>query len=106
MNYSKYIKFFAKPMKFNSFFALIIFQLLKTFSKKGEQIISKNDLLIFFNSYSFDKNKKSIKKKDIKEILKNIQQVGAPIKYAFEIIPFRKNGLNFIGLANNFIYLE
>ena len=95
MNYSQYIKSFVKPLGFNGFFGLIVFQLLKTFSKKGEQIISKNDLLIFFNSYSFDKdiNKKSIKKKDIKEILKNISKVGAPLKYAFEIIPFRINGL-------------
>ena len=93
MNYSKYLKTFANPLGFNEFFSLIIFQLLKTFTKKGEQIISKNDLIIFFDSYSFDKKEKKLKKKDIKEILNNIQKIGAPIKYAFEIIPFRKNGL-------------
>ena len=93
MNYLQYLKTFANPLGFNEFFSLIIFQLLKTFTKKGEQIISKNDLIIFFDSYTFNKKEKKPKKKEIKEILNNIQKIGAPIKYAFEIIPFRKNGL-------------
>ena len=93
MNYSQYIKTFSKPLGFNEFFSLIIFQLLKTFSKKGEQIISKNDLKLFFESYSLEKKEKSPKKKDIKEILEHIQNKAAPIKYAFEIIPFKRNGL-------------
>ena len=93
MNYSKYLKSLANPLGFNEFFALIIFQLLKTFSKRGEQLISKNDLIIFFESYSLNNKEKKPKKKNIKEILNYIQKIGAPIKYAFEIIPFRINGI-------------
>ena len=58
MNYSQYLKTFANPLGFNEFFSLIIFQLLKAFTKKGEQIISKNDLIIFFDSYTFNKKEK------------------------------------------------
>ena len=48
MDYSKYKKDFAEPLQLDEFFSLILFQLLKTFSKNGVQEISKNDLLIFF----------------------------------------------------------
>ena len=93
MNYSEYLSSFANPLGLDDFFALIIFQLLKTFSDKGEQIISKNDLKMFFDSYSLEKNIKKTKNKDIKEIIEYIITSAAPIKYAFEILPFRKTGL-------------
>ena len=93
MNYQQFLKSFAEPLSLDEFFALIIFQLLKSFSENGEQIISKNDLLIFFESYSLNKKETKSKNKDIKEIIKYIKKIGAPIKYAFEIIPFRINGL-------------
>ena len=93
MNYQDYLIFFSKPLDLDEFFALIIFQLLKSFSPNGEQIVSKNDLLMFFESYSLNKKENKSKNKDIKEIIKYIKKIGAPLKYAFEIIPFRKNGL-------------
>ena len=99
MNFSEYKKHFSEPLGLNEFFSLILFQLLKTFSKKGEQQISKNDLLLFFESYSFENDKSNLfssnktKKKDIKEVINNINKIGAPLKYSFEIIPFRKNGI-------------
>ena len=93
MSYSEYLSSFANPLGFDNFFSLIIFQLLKTFSDNGEQIISKNDIFMFFDSYSLEDKKNKIKKKDIKEIIKYNKKLGAPLKYAFEIIPFRKNGL-------------
>ena len=99
MNYSKYKNDFSEPLQLDEFFSLILFQLLKTISKKGEQQISKNDLLMFFESYSHESNQMNIinlnksKKKDIKSILNTIEEFGAPIKYALEIIPFRSNGI-------------
>ena len=71
MNYSKYINDFSEPLQLDEFFSLILFQLLKTFSKKGEQQISKNDLLLFFESYSYESNKMNIinLNKNIKKIL-------------------------------------
>ena len=99
MNYSNYKKNFSAPLRLDEFFSLILFQLLKTFSKNGEQQISKTDLLMFFESYSLENNKINInkitksRKKDIKEIIKKVEQVGAPINYAIEILPFRSNGI-------------
>ena len=99
MNYAKYKKYFSKPLHLNQFFSLILFQLLKTFSKNGEQIIYKNDLLIFFESYSVENDKINLNnlngynKKDIKEIIQYIENLGPPLKYALEIIPFRSNGI-------------
>ena len=110
MNYSKYKKDFSEPLQLDEFFSLILFQLLKTFSKNGEQEISKNDLLIFFESYSSENNKITIndinknKKKDIKEILHKIKGVGAPINYAIEIIPFRSNGIISSSELINYLY--
>ena len=96
MNYSQFRKHFCNKLSWNEFFSLILFQLLKTISPKGEQQISKKDLIIFFESYSFENdiinsNKKS--KKSIKEVIQRIEEIGAPLKYSLETIPFRKNGI-------------
>ena len=95
MNFSQYSKNFAEPLNLNDFFSLTLFQLLKSISKNGEQQISKNDLLIFFESYSFEneKLKANPKTRDIKGIINKIGNLGAPLNYAIEIIPFRKNGI-------------
>ncbi len=95
MNYSEYNKKFAEPLNLNDFFSLTLFQLLKTISNKGEQQISKYDLLMFFESYSFEneKLKTPTKKKDIKELINKIEELGAPLNYSLEIIPFRRNGI-------------
>ena len=109
MNFSEYKKSFADKINLNEYFSLILFQLLKTFSKKGEQQISKNDLLMFFESYSIDNNinlnnSKKVKTKDIQKIIKKIKYLGAPLKYALEIIPFRRNGI--ISSSELIIYLN
>jgi len=96
MNYTQFRKNFCKKLSWDEFFSLILFQLLKTISPKGEQQISKKDLIMFFESYSFENdiinlNKK--RKKTIKEIIQRIEQIGAPLKYSLETIPFRKSGI-------------
>ena len=96
MNYTQFRKNFCKKISWNEFFSLILFQLLKTISPKGEQQISKKDLIMFFESYSFENdiiNLSKKRKKTIKEVIERIGQIGAPLKYALETIPFRKNGI-------------
>ena len=109
MNFSEFKNTFANKLNLNEYFSLILFQLLKTISKKGEQQISKNDLLMFFESYSLENDLNLFtsikrKKKGVQEIIKKIQYLGAPLKYAFEIIPFRKNGI--ISTSELIIYLK
>ena len=96
MNYTQFRKNFCKKLSWNEFFSLILFQLLKTISPKGEQQISKKDLIMFFESYSFENdiiNLSKKRKKTIKEVIERIGQIGAPLKYALQTIPFRKNGI-------------
>ena len=89
MDYSNYTKNFSEPLKLNDLFSLTLFQLLKTISKNGTQLINKNDLLIFFDSFS---NKNLINEKKHKNI-PNLIEIGAPINFAFENLPFRKSGI-------------
>ena len=112
MNYSQFEEHFGKKIDLNISMINIIFHLLKHTSLKGErqQLISKNDLLMFLQMYcceedksnfinGFNNNKKEDENEEglslsqIKNIITTIEQNGPPIKYSFEKLPFRGNGL-------------
>ena len=104
MNMSQYNLFFSRPLNMEPSLALTVFQLLKTIMPNGEQLLDKNDLLMFLESYSScsdvsnihyskNRNKEDQKVENVQRIVNDIEQKSSPIKYAFESIPFRRNGL-------------
>ena len=104
MNLSQYNLFFSKPLNIEPNLAMGIFQLLKTIMPNGEQILDKDDLIMFLESYSlnsdicnikYNRNKTIEEQKIqiIEKIIETIELNASPIKYAFECIPFRKSGL-------------
>ena len=104
MNLSQYNLFFSKPLNMEPVLAMTVFQLLKTIMPNGEQLLDKNDLIMFLESYSANTDISNIKfnknenKEDqtiegILKIVENIEFFSSPIKYAFESIPFRRNGM-------------
>ena len=108
MNLSQYNLFFSRPLNMEPSLALTVFQLLKTILPSGEQLLDKNDLLMFLESYSScsdisniqyniqyskNRNKEDQKVENVQRIVNTIEQNSSPIKYAFESIPFRRNGL-------------
>ena len=110
MNLSQYNLFFAKPLNLDPLLSTNIFQLLKIIMPNGEQLLDKNDLLIFLESYSSSNNKflEMSKSKDkieeMQKLVEYIENNSPPIKYAFEIIPFRRNGM--LSSAEIIIYLQ
>ena len=54
MNLEQYNLNFVKPLNIQPEVSLTIFQLLKTISNEGDQLISKNDLIAFLESYITD----------------------------------------------------
>jgi hypothetical protein len=70
----------------------------------GEQLLDKNDLMMFLESYSGNeelsnikfsdnKNKEDQKIEGIQKIINTIETFTSPLKYAFESIPFRRSGM-------------
>ena len=112
MNLSQYNLFFAKPLNIEPILATTIFQLLKIIMPNGEQLLDKNDLLMLLESYSStDGNNNSVinnqsddKIIQIKNLVDYIENNSPPMKYAFEIIPFRRNGM--IASTEMLIYLQ
>ena len=110
MNLSQYNLFFSKPLNIEPQLATTIFQLLKTIMPNGEQLLDKNDLIMFLESYcTMNDIPLEIKKSDDKiEQMKNlvdyIENNYPPMKYSFEIIPFRRNGM--ISSTELIIYLQ
>ena len=110
MNLSQFNLFFAKPLNMEPSLATNIFQLLKTIMPNGEQLLDKNDLLMFLESYTSINNeflKKEETKDNIEEIEKLVEYIEnnfPPMKYAFEIIPFRRNGM--ISSTELILYLQ
>ena len=109
MNYNQFIDKFCKKLNISSASYNAIFHILKQTSlKTKQQLISKNDLLMFLQIYCYETDKSNFingfnKKEDeddeglslstIKNIVTNIEQNGPVLKYSFEKIPFRCNGL-------------
>ena len=117
MNFSQFEENFGKKMNLSSYTTNIIFNLLKHTSLKGEklQLISKSDLLMFLQAYCCEsnisnyynygfkndsdndndneENEEGLSLSTIKNIVTVLEQNGPPLKYSFEKIPFRLNGL-------------
>ena len=111
MNLSQYNLFFSKPLNIEPKLSTIIFQLLKTIMPNGEQLLDKNDLLMFLESYSLTNDispieikKSNDKIESMKNLIDYIENNYPPMKYAFEIIPFRRNGM--ISSTELLLYLE
>ena len=111
MNLSQFNLFFAKPLNIESSLATNIFQLLKTIIPNGEQLLDKNDLLMFLESYTSINDEFFIKKEETKDKIEEIEKLVeyiennfSPLKYAFEIIPFRRNGM--ISSTELILYLQ
>ena len=100
MNLQNYNINFAKPLEIEPLISLTIFQLLKNISPSGEQLISKNDLISFLESYVSDnenileENEKNDDENEnkIREIIFNLEKNGPNFKTAIENVPFNKNG--------------
>ena len=100
MNINQYNLNFVKPLNIKPDISKIIFQLLSRISPEGEKLISKFDLITFLESYITEndniiinnENDDPNKEIDIKNIIKDLEKNGPAIKYAFEKIPFSRNG--------------
>ena len=108
MNLEQYNLNFVKPLNIQPEVSLTIFQLLKTIYNEGDQLISKNDLIAFLESYITDNDNINLMDDTLlnerittAEILQNLENNGAPIKYAFEKIPFSRNGVLTINEIRN-----
>ena len=114
LTYTLFVDNFAKKLNISSPTQDALFNLLKHTKNKEEkqQLISKKDLITFLESYACENdsynnilNEKNNEKKEtseenealsiahIKNIVKKIEENYPPLKYAFESIPFRTNGL-------------
>ena len=86
---------FIKPLKMDYSLGVAIFQLLKTFTNKNEQVMTKNVLFMFLESYTssnlfFDTAKKN---QNIESIVMSIEKNGCPIIYCLEAIDYSNNGI-------------
>ena len=110
MNLSQYNLLFVKPLNLEQSLATNIFQLLKTIMPNGEQLLDKNDLLMFLESYSLndndylEMNESKDKIEEIEKLVEYIENNSPPLKYAFEMIPFRKNGM--LASSEIILYLQ
>ena len=114
LTYTLFVDNFAKKLNISSPTQDALFNLLKHTKNKEEkqQLISKKDLITFLESYACENdsynnilNEKNNEKKEtseenealsiahIKNIVKKVEENYPPLKYAFESIPFRTNGL-------------
>ena len=103
MNLNQYNENFVRPMKIEPEISLTIFQLLKTISPEGEQLIFKNDLISFLESYIDDNQNLTPNENEdnSRNILKYLEKNGASLKYALEKIPFSRNGVLTINEIKN-----
>ena len=100
MNMTQYNLNFAKPLKIDPFIALTLFQLLKSISPSGEQLIAQKDLICFLESYIssnesiFEDEDEKLPKQieNVDKIVYTLEKNGPPLKYAFEQIPFCPSG--------------
>ena len=116
MTYTQFAEGFSKKIDLSTQTQDALFYILKHFPKNGEKqpLISKSDLITFLLSYSCGTDKSNniiFNQKDEKEendtseereglsisqmknIIEKLEENYPPLKYAFEAIPFRINGL-------------
>ena len=89
MNLAQFRDCFSNKLNIDFSVGFAIFQLLKNFSHKDEQIISKDDLFNFLESYQ---DKQLTDKISIETVIGRIELMGAPLKYCFDIIPYSVTG--------------
>lgn len=115
MNITQYNLNFAKPLKIDPFVSLTLFQLLKSISPSGEQLVCQKDLIIFLESYitstdsifededdNSTKLPKQIEKVD--KIVNLLEKNGPPLKFAFEQVPFCPSGNLSVCEFNKYLY--
>ena len=116
MTYTQFVEGFSKKYNISTHTQDALFNILKHVPKSGEKqhLISKKDLIMFLESYVcetgvsysiiYDKKEKreetdnseekeGLSISQVKNIVQKIEENNAPLKYAFESIPFRSNGL-------------
>ena len=93
MNLAGFKNSFIKPLKMDLSLGVAIFQLLKSFTHKNEQIITKNDLFMFLESYTqtaiIDNTKSH---QNVDNIVSNIERAGCPIKFCLESVSYSSIG--------------
>ena len=101
LNQTQYNLSFAKTLNIEPYVASTMFQLLKTISPTGEQLISQSDLFNFLESYIsispnvdiFDDNNYDTKLKTAKSVFNMLQSSGPPLKFVLEKLPFCTKGV-------------
>jgi hypothetical protein len=91
MNLLSFRENFMLKLNMDLALGVAVFQLLKNFSHKDEQIISRDDLFMFLESYiQPDENDVS---NQTEAVIANLELMGCPLKYAFENIHYNSTGL-------------
>ncbi len=94
MNLMYFRENFVDKLNMDLALGISTFQLLKNFSHKDEQIITKDDLFMFLESYiTSEENEESCQ---LESIIGNIEMVGSPLKIAFEHIKYNPSGKKII----------
>jgi Ca2+-binding EF-hand superfamily protein len=111
MNLQQFKDSFIKPLRMDMNLGIAVFQLIKIFSHKDEQLISQEDLITFLESYlDYDNNKLnenlSNSNFDVSNIVEMLENSGCPLKFILDNIPYNKNGfiscVDFIQLMEKF----
>jgi hypothetical protein len=84
MNLQQYKDAFTKPLSVDINLGLAIFQLLKNFSHKNEQFITKSDLLMLLESY-FEPEQQN---KDLNSLVLNLETSSCTLSNCFDNIKY------------------
>ena len=85
---------FIKPLKMDFSLGVAIFQLLKTFSHKNEQVMSKTDLFMFLESYTIGNISDNTKSnRSVDYIVSTLERSGCPIKFCLESVNYTEKGI-------------
>ena len=90
MNLMSFRESFVTKLNMDLALGITIFQLLKNFSHKDEQIISKDDLFMFLESYITQPENEQTNQIEI--IIANLEMMGCPLKFPFETINYNSKG--------------
>ena len=104
LTYISFVNDFCKKLNISQSTQDTLFLLLKHYSKnKEQQLISKTDIISFLVSYIYDSDisndiydnneNEALSIAKVNSIIKKLEEKYPPLKYAFEKIPFRCNGV-------------
>ena len=104
LTYINFVNDFCKKLNISQSTQDTLFLLLKHSSKnKEQQLISKTDIISFLVSYIYDSDisndiydnneNEALSIAKVNSIIKKLEEKYPPLKYAFEKIPFRCNGV-------------